>query len=53
MKKCEKIKSVLNEISFSEFDISLNGVGGFPNLKNPRVIWIGIEKMVQEKLSSI
>ena len=50
---CEKIKSVLNEISFSEFEISLNGVGGFPNLKNPRVIWIGIEKNGAEKLSSL
>ena len=41
---CEKVKSTLSEISFSEFKISLNGVGGFPNLRNPRVIWVGIEK---------
>ena len=50
---CEKIKSALNEISFSDFEISLNGVGGFPNLKNPRVIWIGIEKNGAEKLISL
>ena len=50
---CEKVKSVLSEISFSEFEISLNGVGGFPNLRNPRVIWIGIEKNGAEKLSSL
>ena len=50
---CEKIKNLLNEISFSEFEISLNGVGGFPNLKNPRVIWIGIEKNGAEKLISL
>ena len=50
---CEKIKNALNEISFSEFEISLNGVGGFPNLKNPRVIWIGIEKNGAEKLISL
>ena len=43
----------MNEISFSEFEISLNGVGGFPNLKNPRVIWIGIEKNGAEKLISL
>jgi len=47
---CEKVKDTLNEISFSQFEISLNGVGGFPNLKNPRVIWIGIEKNGAEKL---
>ena len=50
---CEKVKSTLSEISFSEFEISLNGVGGFPNLRNPRVIWIGIEKNGAEKLSSL
>tara|TARA_Y100001954_G_C15557210_1_gene476828 strand:+ start:70 stop:609 length:540 start_codon:yes stop_codon:yes gene_type:complete len=50
---CEKVKSVLNEISFSEFEISLNGVGGFPNLKNPRVIWIGIQKNGVEKLGAL
>ena len=48
---CKKVKSVLSEISFSEFEISLNAVGGFPNLRSPRVIWIGIEKNGAEKLS--
>jgi len=50
---CEKVKNVLNEISFSKFEISLNGVGGFPDLRNPRVIWIGIEKNGAEKLSAL
>jgi|TARA_B110000014_G_scaffold250700_1_gene227243 RNA 2',3'-cyclic 3'-phosphodiesterase len=39
--KCEKVKNVLKTITFSSFDLSLKGVGGFPNLNNPRVIWIG------------
>lgn len=26
------------------FPVSLQGLGGFPNLKRPRVIWIGVEK---------
>ena len=43
-KQCEKVKDVLKEISFSQFELSLNGVGGFPNLSNPRVIWVGIDK---------
>jgi len=51
--KCEDVKKVLNEIEFSQFEISLKGVGGFPNLKNPRVIWVGIEKGGEEKLIAL
>ena len=51
-KQCEKVKDVLKEISFSQFELSLNGVGGFPKLSNPRVIWVGIDKGGQ-KLSEI
>ena len=49
----DQVKDVMEKISFSSFDISLKGVGGFPNLKNPRVIWIGIDKNGAEKLISI
>ena len=51
--KCEKVQDVLNTITCSQFDLSLKGVGGFPNLKNPRVIWIGIDKKGVEKLIEI
>ena len=51
--KCEKVKDLLRTITFSQFDLSLKGVGGFPNLKNPRVIWIGIDKKGAEKLVEI
>ena len=47
---CEKVKDMLRTITFSQFDLSLKGVGGFPNLKNPRVIWIGADKKGAEKL---
>ena len=47
---CEKVKDVLRTIAFSQFDLSLKGIGGFPNLKNPRVIWIGADKKGAEKL---
>ena len=50
--KAEKVKSVLNKISFPQFELSLKGVGGFPNLKNPRVIWVGTDKGGQ-KISEI
>jgi len=48
--KYDQVKDVMEKISFSSFDISLKGVGVFPNLKNPRVIWIGIDKNGAEKL---
>ena len=51
--KCEKVKDLLRTITFSQFDLSLKGVGGFPNLKNPRVIWIGTDKKGAEKLIEI
>ncbi len=37
----ENIKT--NTCGFSKFDLSLKGLGGFPNLIMPRVIWIGTE----------
>lgn len=32
-----------NVDGFGVFDLSLSGLGGFPNLKRPRVIWTGVE----------
>ena len=51
--KCEQVKDVLKKIEFSQFELSLQCVGVFPNLRNPRVIWIGCDKIGAEKLSSI
>ena len=51
--KCKKVKDLLKTITFSQFDLSLKGVGGFPNLKNPRVIWIGTDKKGAEKLVKV
>ena len=51
--KCEDVKKVLNGVAFSQFEISLKGVGGFPNLRNPRVVWVGVEKKGEEKLIAL
>ena len=51
--KCEQVKNVLKKIEFSQFKLSLQGVGAFPNFKAPRVIWIGCDKSGAEKLSNI
>lgn len=32
----------------SKFSVSLNEVGAFPNLRRPRVLWIGIQEGAQE-----
>ena len=32
----------------SRFGLRIRGVGGFPNLHNPRVIWCGIEESVEQ-----
>ena len=51
-KKCEEVKDELSKITFPKFKLSLKGVSGFPNLNNPRVIWVGTDKGGQ-KLSEI
>ena len=51
--KYEQVKNVIKKISFSSFDISLKGVGVFTNVKNPRIIWIGIDDNSEEKLISM
>lgn len=42
-----KIESIIKSVekvieSFSPFSIKVKGVGSFPNLKAPRVIWVGV-----------
>ncbi len=29
--------------AFAPLDLELRGVGGFPNLSNPRVVWVGVQ----------
>ena len=42
--KAEKVMDVLQEIKFSNFLIKFRGIGVFPKLKFPRVIWIGTDE---------
>ena len=50
---CEKVKTMLKNLEFTRFELSLRGVSAFPNFRNPRVIWIGCDKLGTEKLSDI
>jgi len=45
-----QVKNILDKISsdYKPFELSLSGIGAFPKLDYPRVIWIGIEKGKKE-----
>ena len=49
----EKIINALNMIEFSNFQITIKGIGAFPRAKLPRVIWVGVDKAGKESLSNI
>ncbi|MFX1517060.1 MAG: RNA 2',3'-cyclic phosphodiesterase [Promethearchaeota archaeon] len=61
--KIAAIKQALQTIEFPPFDISLEGMGCFPNINYIRVVWIGIKEgsenlkqlasLVEEKLSPL
>ena len=40
----DKIIQSLNTVEFLKFDISLKGIGAFPKLKSPKIIWIGTDE---------
>ncbi|MDP2913710.1 MAG: RNA 2',3'-cyclic phosphodiesterase [Candidatus Omnitrophota bacterium] len=50
--KCEKVKASLDEIAkgFKRFEIDLKGLGAFPSLDFPRVIWCGLDKGAKESV---
>jgi 2'-5' RNA ligase len=51
--KPSELISLMDKIQFDSFSFSLEGVGVFPNLENPRVIWIGVaQKQIFRQISS-
>ena len=40
--RLDEIKKSLEDLSFQPFRIGLEGVGVFPALRRPRIIWIGV-----------
>lgn len=52
-RKLEDIKTGLKKVlrEFSPFRLSFSGVGGFPNLRKPRVIWVGMKEDKQTVIS--
>jgi len=51
--KVEKIISAVNEIKFDRFNLALNGVGVFPRVDTPRVVWIGVSSEELVRLFNI
>ncbi len=47
------IISDLTKIRFTSFNMVFNNVGIFPNMKSPRIIWIGLDEKSSEKLNDI
>jgi len=41
----QKIKQALKTIEFSSFKINFKGLGAFPKIKFPRVVWIGTDEV--------
>jgi 2'-5' RNA ligase len=44
----DAIYEEMKQVSFSPFEIELRGLGAFPRLSRPRVIWAGIKKGANE-----
>jgi 2'-5' RNA ligase len=42
------IQKALSEIKFKPFNVVVKGIGAFPNYRNIRVVWVGIEEGVEE-----
>ena len=38
----EKIFGEMKNVQFAPFNVQINGLGAFPNLRYPRVVWAGI-----------
>ncbi len=46
----EKIYNALQKLEFRPFTITVESVGVFPNLKRPRIIWVGVGENAQRMI---
>jgi len=51
-KKVEDVKSALTSIKFPKFEIKVSGIGCFPNMRSPRVIFLNCHSSELNKLAS-
>jgi 2'-5' RNA ligase len=43
-----KIFDEMKEVQFTPFDVKINGLGAFPHLRYPRVVWAGITEGAEQ-----
>ncbi|MFQ6053577.1 MAG: RNA 2',3'-cyclic phosphodiesterase [Candidatus Bathyarchaeia archaeon] len=43
-----ELKRIVSGMMFNAFRVELRGLGAFPNLRRPRVVWVGITDGVEE-----
>ena len=53
LQMAEDVKNALTSIVFGPIQVSFTQLGAFPNPKFPRVIWIGVDKMAEAKLTEL
>ncbi|BDB97904.1 RNA 2',3'-cyclic phosphodiesterase [Saccharolobus caldissimus] len=46
--RLEDVKDSMKGLNFNSFNVTLKGLGAFPNLTRPRVVWVGITEGVQQ-----
>jgi 2'-5' RNA ligase len=44
----EEIKELLSNLRMTPFEVVLLGLGAFPTLSHPRVLWIGVEERAKD-----
>ncbi|MHA1637951.1 MAG: RNA 2',3'-cyclic phosphodiesterase [Candidatus Thorarchaeota archaeon] len=46
--KIDTIHKELSQLEFAPIPIEVSGVGAFPNLRRPRIIWIGVTRNIEK-----
>jgi RNA 2',3'-cyclic 3'-phosphodiesterase len=49
----DKIKYGLSDLQFESINITYTNIGAFPNSHSPRVIWVGVDELGEQKLISL
>lgn len=50
-KTVEEVKNALKNVKFMSFKVHVYGLGAFPKISNPRVIWAGVKEGFQELIT--
>ena len=48
-----KVQEALSSIKFVEFDVEFQGIGAFPKVSQPRVIWVGTDEKGGKQLCNL